>query len=230
MTKRVRITRKDEGTKMGRMSGEIKKGRQIGETLDKVRDDHVHRYGWAASKILKSWPGATNPITVIDLGCGTGYGSYLMADQGLVVTAVDEDADIIKYGEQHYKHTNLTRKKADLKEGIPKSYLTSPTPNAATAFEFLEHVENAPEILVQLHEAGVKMLVGSVPNQLTVPFNKKLHKYHVRHYTPDEISAALRKAGWSNIYIGGQVGKRGDAAKIVDEARASRTICFIAIA
>jgi len=39
-------------------------------------------------------------------------------------------------------------------------------------------------------------LLLSVPNQERLPFNRGQFPFHVRHYTPAELDALLRGAGW----------------------------------
>ncbi len=51
----------------------------------------------------------------------------------------------------------------------------------------------------------VKILSGlapcSVPNQNAVPFSKETHPFHVRHFTPEQITEDLRQNSFGKIEI-----------------------------
>ena len=205
------------------MSGFIKDGRQIGTSLDAVRDDHVRRYEFAAAKIAERFADKRGKIKIVDAGCGTGYGSSILAKiPNAEVLACDIDEGILEYGEQHYAAQNLKRRRIDFQQaGVPKC-------DAIVAFEFVEHIANAPE---WLHEASrqAKLFVGSVPNQLVVPFDPAVNHRHVRHYTPEEMRHALEGAGWEVLEMLGQKGKRQAHAKVKHKhVQDGRTLIFVA--
>lgn len=198
--------------------------RQQAPTLDGIRDDHVERYKWAAG--LMPVGGLYN--NTLDVGCGVGYGSQILADTtGGAVYAFDRDPKAIAYAREHYLRIlrNGVIYSVDEIEAMPyvsRRFLS------VTAFEVIEHT---PAALTYLAQLDARQLFGSVPNELAVPFDPKKHnKEHYRHFTPAEIIMALGDAGWNVTNICGQPGKFGDDAKVsgvnVSEAR---TLVFHAV-
>ena len=189
----------------------IKNGRQAGTTLSMIRDDHKYRYQFAINKARE-----LGVKTIVDIGCGTGYGSYMMAKAGFKVTAYEIDQSAIDFGEMHYKHENLTRIQADI--GI----LDVMGFDMLTGFEIIEHTNLAPSLLKR---AGATHFVGSVPNELTIPFAQNKHKQHYRHYSPDEFKQELIESGWKpTIYS--QAGKHGSDADITDKLTGRTLIAY----
>ena len=193
---------------------EMNEIRQVAPTLDGIREDHVERYRWAAG-VLADQQGRT----VLDLGCGVGYGAYLMAvEAGAKVAAVDRDRVAIEYAREHYAHDGVTFYHRDIQD------LSTGQLEMITAFEIIEHTPAALEVLALL---PVKVLVGSVPNELENPFVEgRGNPEHYRHFTPGQITGELLKAGWNVTRLGYQVGKEGDEAAVDFEADSGRTIVF----
>ena len=70
-------------------------------TPDVTRDLHESRYAWIAENLV---PGAA---TVLDLGCGSGYGAYHLAGSAARVVGVDVSAAAIAHARDRYRAPNL---------------------------------------------------------------------------------------------------------------------------
>lgn len=162
--------------------------RQVASTIDGIRQDHIERYRWADKTLL------TN-IRVIDLGCGIGYGSALMAKSGRRVIGVDRDVETIDYARSHYGEAEYAVGDFDLGR-IETQY------DAAVAFEVIEHLED-PRSTLKSIRAGV--LLASVPNETYFPYAPNI-AFHHRHYTQDEFAALLDECGWQVQEIKHQYG------------------------
>ncbi len=205
--------------------------RQVAPSLSGIREDHKARYQFAIDRLA-------NYKVVLDLGCGVGYGAFMMARAGLRVVAIDKDEATVEYAKRHYAHPLLTYFCAKMEgphldialAGI-KSFdkifeRFSIAQRAITAFEILEHVPTAFEYLERC-SSEAKLLLGSVPNEDVVPFRKgKVNPEHYRHFTSDELEMALNKAGWGPFFLGSQMGKVGDQAQIVTDRPRGRTLVF----
>ena len=204
---------------MGRL---ISQGRQISPTVDGVRDDHVARYEFAAAQIIVR---LGVDARVIDMGCGTGYGSFVMREFGILqIAACDIDGDAIEFARQNYAAAGITNHQINANDGVQM-----PAGDAVVAMEIVEHLPNVAETLAVLKQRGFKLFVGSVPNEDIVPFDPpRSGKYHVRHYTPGEIAAEMEDAGWTIVKIGCQIGKRGAEARVRFDRTHGRTIIFVA--
>ncbi|NIQ01585.1 MAG: methyltransferase domain-containing protein [Nitrospinaceae bacterium] len=199
----------------------IKKRRQMAPTLDGIRDDHLERYRFAARLIKER-----GIKKAVDVGCGCGYGSYILATEGgCSVIGYDIDPEAVEYGKQQYPHENVHRFTSDL----PDILITPGT--ALVMFEIIEHSRLAPSFLARAMAQGPPLLVCSVPNENAVPFKwPKVHPEHYRHYTPRELEEELKTiAGeWKIIFKGSQPGKHNQDARIVENDLAGRTLVFVA--
>lgn len=156
--------------------------RQTAETLDQIRADHVARYRYAAAVVGGS---------VLDAACGCGYGSAILADAGHRVRGVDQDAGAVAFARAHHRRARTEFSVGDVAHA-PGAY------DWVVCLETLEHLEDDGAAL--RHFARIaRGLVLSVPNQLVYAFEPARHVHHKRHYTPGELAAVLRGAGWDAI-------------------------------
>lgn len=184
--------------------------RQVAPTVAGIRADHVARYRWAAS-VLK--PGSS----VIDVGCGIGYGARILAEAGLKVYAIDVDRETITYACEHYAHQNIQFVACDV------AGLDLPAADAAVCFEMIEHVADPLPMLRQLRER-VQTLLASVPNEEKFPWQG--YAFHHRHYTKAEFARLLKDAGFQTSVWCGQAGPESPVEVGVN----GRTLVALAVA
>jgi 2-polyprenyl-3-methyl-5-hydroxy-6-metoxy-1,4-benzoquinol methylase len=135
--------------------------------------EHVQRYEFAAS--------LSDGVRVVDLCCGTGYGSAILAGQAKEVQGVDNDVATIE--------TAMRTVNCDRPIGFVASdaaaYLRGCEPgdiDVIVCFEGLEHVSNLDKVveeLARLGAGGVKLVV-SVPNSATW---HERNPYHVTEFS-----------------------------------------------
>ena len=131
---------------------------------------------------------------VLDLGCGAGYGSALLAESALSVTGVDVSPEAVEYARAHYTRPNLNFFAASCTAtGLPDASF-----DLITAFEIIEHLEDWPRLL----EEARRMLTPDGQFLVSTP-NKHYYgeareavganPYHVHEFDFAEFEAALRK-------------------------------------
>lgn len=197
--------------------------RQEGKTIDSIREDHRRRYMKAAELI--DMFAEKGPI--LDIGCGVGYGSYLLAElTGQCVTGFDRSQDAIQHALTHYYNPpngTVSFQSSDL-----KSFQFEGDYEAATMFEIIEHTDEAPAFLIRL-AYKVPVLFGSVPNEDVVPYKPgKSNPEHYRHYTHNELLYLLQETGWKPTFIGCQFSKTGPASTVDLMRNYGRTLFFMA--
>src|SRR5579863_9419399 len=108
--------------------------------LLRLQADHLSRYRWACQ-----W--ATGG-RCLDLGCGTGYGSRILASSGaLLVTGMDISAEAIDAARSYGELRNLEFRAGDARAA---SKLSNSKFDLVTCFEVIEHVPDPGAILAQI--------------------------------------------------------------------------------
>lgn len=163
--------------------------RQAAPTIDGIRADHVARYRLALDYIRAH-------DRVLDIACGVGYGSHLIATSSACarVTAIDRSPQALAYARQHYQAPTIDFIQADCVQApLPAGQF-----DVAVSFETVEHLPDDVAFIKQLHAAlrPAALLLLSTPNQQHLPYAPDRFPHHQRHYTPDAISALLQDHGF----------------------------------
>ena len=103
---------------------------------DITEQEHLDRYRYARDR-------AENK-KVLDIACGSGYGSYLIATEGKAkeVIAVDLDADSIRYGDHRFAHPSIKRSVGDAQEFKKEGEF-----DLIVSFETIEHLPKYEQFL-----------------------------------------------------------------------------------
>lgn len=159
-------------------------------------EEHMARYYWAGQFVRGQ--------RVLDLGCGTGYGSYYLSQQDArLVVGSDVDEQAIAYASSHYRAPNLCFAQSDARR-LP---LSGQAFDLVVSFEVIEHLPEVTDYLVGVHNLLTPQgwLIGSTPNRLVFsPDSERPHnRFHYQEYSPDQLEDLLRKV-FEVVYIWGQ--------------------------
>lgn len=148
-------------------------------------EEHLARYYFAGEFVQNK--------SVLDLGCGTGYGSYYLSQQGAkFVLGTDIDAEAIQYAQANFKSSCLAFFQSDVSH-LP---LNSQIFDVVVSFEVIEHLKSPTPSLAETSRVMTDKgwLVGSTPNRiLHSPGMAKPHNtFHCREYDPAELERQLR--------------------------------------
>lgn len=134
---------------------------------------------------------------VLEIGCGSGYGSRLLAGRAEQVTTVDLDQDSLSYAQDHNAQPNISYVHADVLQGVP---LATDSFDTAIVFQVIEHIEprRAMAFLTELRRL-VKpsgKVIFTTPNKKTrlLPFQKPVNPYHRIEYTARRLIGTLQRA------------------------------------
>jgi SAM-dependent methyltransferase len=145
--------------------------------------EHVHRYRLAAE--------LCRGARVLDLGCGTGYGSRILRPEATSVTGIDNDAPTIDQARATIGTSDdVSFEAADAVEYLRRDL--SGSFDAIVAFEVLEHLRDADvalELLGGHAAAGVKLIL-SVPNSRGFD---EANKFHLTDFGFEEAMVAFER-------------------------------------
>jgi SAM-dependent methyltransferase/glycosyltransferase involved in cell wall biosynthesis len=151
--------------------------------------EHYHRYALANEYVKDK--------RVLDIACGEGYGSSLMAANAKSVFGVDVSEEATKFAARKYQSDNLEFLVGSC-AAIP---LKSNSIDLVISFETIEHHDLHDEMLQEIKRVLTKsgLLIISSPNKYEYSdIPKYLNQYHVKELYRDEL-VKLLGTHFSNI-------------------------------
>ncbi|HKS47221.1 MAG TPA: class I SAM-dependent methyltransferase [Amycolatopsis sp.] len=133
--------------------------------------------------------------TVLEAGCGEGYGAGLIAERAGHVLALDYDEATTVHVARRYPRLWTVRGNLAF---LP---LASSTVDVVANFQVLEHLWDQAAFLAECHRVlrpGGRLVV-TTPNRLTFTpdSDTPLNPYHTRELAPSELDDLLREAAFS---------------------------------
>ncbi|MEW6040507.1 MAG: methyltransferase domain-containing protein [Elusimicrobiota bacterium] len=160
-----------------------------------IHYEHLHRYRFAKELV--------NGKKVLDLACGEGYGSNMLAEVAESVVGIDIDEMSIKHAVLKYVKGNLKFIKGSITEIPVKGEKIF---DVIICFEALEHIEEHYELMKEikrlLKDDGI--FIVSTPNKFiySVQPNYK-NPFHLKELYFDEFKNLLL-SNFKNVFIYGQ--------------------------
>ncbi len=149
--------------------------------------EHVHRYQVALPYLRKT-------DHVLDIACGTGFGSHLLADYVTQGEVIGGDVSQETLDQNNAKFSDIKHLRFEYTDATDLQY-DDDYFDAITSFETLEHVPEDGKMMQELRRVlkpnGV--LVLSTPNIIiNSPTGVVTNPFHVREYTLDELMAVIQ--------------------------------------
>jgi SAM-dependent methyltransferase len=145
---------------------------------------HLAVYEWIAARV----PGAA----VLDMACGEGYGSAVLARTAASVLGVDGNPEAFEHARLRYTRPGLS-----FEWGAVESFGSPRTFDAVVFLQTIEHVVDPSAVLAHfrglLRPGGVAYV--STPNVLTLAppgASKSDNPWHLREYRAQEFAALCR--------------------------------------
>jgi SAM-dependent methyltransferase len=151
--------------------------------------------------------------TVLEAGCGEGYGAGLIASRAARVLAMDYDEPAIAHARCRYPEVTLARANLAF---LP---VRSSTVDIVANFQVIEHLWDQAGFLAECHRVlrpGGRLLI-TTPNRITFTpdSDKPLNPYHTRELSPSELDSLLKAAGFGVEHLLGL--HHGPGLRILDE-------------
>lgn len=151
--------------------------------------DHLVRYFYAANLFAGK--------KVLDIACGSGYGSKILAMAGCKVTGIDREQAAIDIANEYFYHKNIKYLLTKAENVIQQEF------DAVVCIGTMEHLQDPGLIFKQLK---TKYLLISVPNEDQVSWSPA-EEYHFKHYTPKQLGDLLFSNGYDVEQVLGQKDK-----------------------
>ncbi|MEE9170187.1 MAG: glycosyltransferase [bacterium] len=160
-------------------------------------DEAIMREHWARYKsVVKMAQGKR----VLDVACGVGYGSHLLAGTAKCIVGGDITPEAINYGKSAYEYPNLHFGIMDIRH-LP---LSNDSFDLIVSFETLEHIEEGEQFLQEV----TRILDHDGKLAISTPLGGDVgNPYHVAYYQRKTFEPFLRKF-FDNVEVRFQRGDR----------------------
>lgn len=144
-----------------------------GLTAANVEEDHLRRY----RNLLPEVSGKR----VLDIACGIGYGSEMMAKVATCVVGADIDGESVLLARSRYGSKNCRFVQASA-ENLPFS---NGSADQVVSFETIEHLKRPEKFLEELR----RVLIPDGLAVISTPVKKSelIDKFHQQEFTPTEF-------------------------------------------
>jgi GT2 family glycosyltransferase/glycosyltransferase involved in cell wall biosynthesis len=180
-----------------------------------IRHEHLHRYAWCARLVTG--------CDVLDIACGEGYGSAMLAACARSVTGVDIDPATIEHASRVYGDLHGLQFKLGNAAEIP---LEDNSVDVVVSFETIEHHDRHDEMLAEIRRIlrpdGI--LILSSPNRNVYSRLSGQHnEFHVKELDFQELDAILRQQFRDVAYFGQRLAV-GSSIFTLEQAREETTL------
>jgi len=142
----------------------------------------------------------------LDYGFGTGYGTFMLADNAERIIGIDINEDAFQYANKNYSKPNLFFKKID---GSSKLPFDDAAFDIVISFQVIEHIKDVNNYLSEIKRILRKngKFICTTPNRDTRlwKFQKPFNPFHIREYNKRELYKLLKKF-FSQVEIKGIYG------------------------
>ncbi len=151
---------------------------------------HLARYKYISRLVRKDW-------SILEVGCGTGYGSNFLSDFCSSMNACELDKEVLDKAKSRFKKQNLVYSY----EPVKSEY------DSVVCLEVIEHMtKKEGEALVEflhgkLRNKGVAFI--STPRKIDNPSENR-KKYHIHEYTYEELIETLEQK-FDNVLVLSQI-------------------------
>lgn len=158
-------------------------------TINPIFRQHLSAYEYAAQFVKEK--------KVLELGCGEGYGTVLLAQSASKICALDYSKTAIEKAKKNYQVNNLEFICRDVNRlnFEPDSF------EVIVAFQFIEHLKKPEPIFLSISNLlkSPGIFLSSTPNKKASLVQQP---YHFKEYDKDELQQTLKNY-FANVAIYG---------------------------
>ena len=175
--------------------------RQVGTNINDIRKDNINRYELAINVIKQQIPNINN-LKGLDVFCGNGYGSWLIANKiGAFVDSIDGSKEAVECAKKCYGHININHLHKLFPFRLKKNRY-----DFIVSLESIEHVKDDILFLNRLYSALKQngILIISTPNMEKQDLTRNINHFYYRHYYNEEFISLAQKIGFKFVELYGQ--------------------------
>ncbi|MBT2145640.1 MULTISPECIES: glycosyltransferase [unclassified Rhodanobacter] len=168
--------------------------RYVPTEAGEIRHEHLHRYAWCTRLVEGK--------DVLDIACGEGYGSAMLARRARSVRGVDIAGDAVAHASAIYKGIHSLEFMQGNAAEIP---LGDDSVDVVVSFETIEHHDRHKEMLSEIRRVlrPDGLLVISSPNRVVYSELAGHHnEFHVKELDFAEFDAVLKEQFDDVSYFG----------------------------
>lgn len=169
-------------------------------------EEHLARY-YFARKFAEG-------KNVLELGCGTGYGARLLADNAHKVLACDMNQKSLDFANKNYSAPNLEFFKMDVTSTFPEKSF-----DVVISFEVFEHIypDQVSQYLNTVKKAlkpNGKFILSTPNHDVVMKSGMPIPEFHINNLGSGELKKLLSKH-FSEVEILGQIPPMNPLKKII---------------
>jgi ubiquinone biosynthesis O-methyltransferase len=162
------------------------------EVEKRLKDDHIARYEYATKYAQDS--------TILDIACGYGYGSEILAKNAKLYTGVDINEELVKNAQEKY---GKNKKNIEFIQADATKFQAKIKYDLVLCFETIEHITDYHAVVRMLASSVRKngRIIISSPNRPVSSPNaenitsKPANPYHTQEFTPEELLNIIKDNG-----------------------------------
>lgn len=150
-----------------------------------IRAEHMHRYALARNLV--------KGLTVLDIACGEGFGSTMMAEEATRVYGVDIDPETIAYATKTYGREGRIEFQVGSCDAIP---LPDGSVDVVVSFETIEHHDKHEEMMREIRRVltpGGLLFISSPNKKIYSDATGYQNPYHVKELYREEFADLLKR-------------------------------------
>lgn len=144
---------------------------------------HLSGYKWCENQL-----GGIENATILDAACGSGYGSFYLAQNALRVIGIDRDISAIKFAKKRYSKSNLKFLPMD---STALSFADSVF-DAIISQDTIEHIREDNKFLSEIKRVLKPNGIFFIFTPNSAEYNTQpANIYHIREYDKDSFEKLL---------------------------------------
>jgi SAM-dependent methyltransferase len=178
---------------------------------DGIYLEHYYRYRFAAAFVTHR--------TVLDCACGSGYGTFMLAQTATAVDGVDCSREALEIARANWSRENIRYHYLDAHD----LHRLDSKFDAVVSFETIEHLKHPETFLTAvgacLNPNGI--FVVSTPDKELYRSGMEPNRFHTREFSGDEFTRLLSDR-FKNVRLFGQLDARNETAAAIAGPNGSR--------